>query len=108
MKLTPAQRRNLRLYRHYRATPPTFWFLVRQNWRRYVLMMAGLLVIALLGPAGNTISLTWVALGLFAGVLLRDIGNFLLFINVWPATAAVLDWAELERLLDTAESLPNS
>ena len=105
MQLTNAQRSNLELYVAYRFNPPTFWSLFSKNLIRY-LVIAGLIVLlALLGLIAGTETFTLFAMGLFIGILFRDIGLFLRFLRVWPATAAVLDWPRLEALLADADSI---
>ena len=99
MNLTKEQKRNLALYASYQNTAPSFWRLLRANlWRYFLFAILVILIYLLSGPAGIE-SISLIAAGLFFGVLIRDIGTFLRFIRVWPATAEVIDWQRLESLL---------
>jgi hypothetical protein len=104
MPLTKAQKRNLELYATYRATPPTFWLLFRQNLLRYAGITALVILLFLLAPTAGTQSLVLVLAGLFLGALARDIGRFRQFVRTWPATAAVLNWQKLDSLLANSDS----
>ena len=99
MQLTKAQRRNLELYATYHSAPPTFWQLFRQNLLRYMAIALLVSLLLALAPTAGTESLALIALGLFLGVLARDVSRFRQFVHIWPATAAVLDWQRLDALL---------
>lgn len=99
MDLTREQRKSLELYKIYRDSPPSIWQLLWANSPRYLLFAFLVLLLYVLAPLAGTDSAPLVATGLFLGVLGRDIGRFLQFIRVWPATAAVIDWPRLETLL---------
>ena len=102
MKLTKEQKKNLELYLLYRDSPPTIWQLLKMNLWRYLLFAVLVGLLYLLAPVAGTESIPLLATGLFLGVLGRDVGYFLRFIRVWPATAIVLDWARVEKLLSEA------
>ena len=109
MQLTKAQRRNLELYAQYHATPPTFWQIFRMNLTRYLILAVLIFLVYILARTAGTEALAMIAIGLFLGVLLRDISRFRQFVYMWPATSAVIDWDRLEVLLkgDDTDSLEN-
>ena len=102
MELTREQRKNLELYKSYRDSPPSIWQLFRANLWRYFLFAFLVILLYLLTLIAGFESVPLVATGLFLGVLGRDIGIFLRFIRVWPATSTVIDWPRLEALLAEA------
>jgi ABC-type long-subunit fatty acid transport system fused permease/ATPase subunit len=99
MELNKAQRRNLELYRQYREETPTLFNLFRGNLWRYLLMVAFAILAMLLIPSLANGAVVYGVLGLVVGAILRDVGYFRQFRQVWPATAAVLDWERVEALL---------
>ena len=104
MQLTKEQRRNLELYAKYRSSPPTFWELFRLNLPRYLLFAALIVIVYLLVQLGAPQPVVWLGAGLLLGAILRDVGTFWRFVRVWPATAAVIDWDQVEGLLSEADA----
>jgi len=99
MQLSKTQRRNLELYATYHSEPPTFGKLFRLNLGRYLVITVLLILLLILTNNTAMQSLSLIAIGIFIGVLIRDITRFLYFIRVWPATSAVIDWKQLDALL---------
>jgi hypothetical protein len=105
MQLTKAQERTLELYLKWRSSPPTFWFLISQNLIRYLIHLVLVIFLVLLAPLTGEPWIGWIAIGLFLGVLLRDIGLFQRSVRLWPMTSAVLDWERIDELLAESSSL---
>ena len=104
MQLTKAQRRNLELYATYHSEPPTFWRLFKLNLARYLVITVLLILLFVLAQVTGTESIALIVSGICLGVLIRDITRFRLFVRVWPATSAVLDWERLDALLGKTEA----
>ena len=99
MQLTKAQKQSLAFYARYRTLPPTFWFLISRNLVRYLILFVLILFLVVIAPYTFIEPIRWVAIGVFFGVILRDIGLFWRAVNIWPMTAAVLDWERVDQLL---------
>lgn len=104
MQLTKEQRRNLELYATYHSEPPTIWQLFKLNLARYLVITVLLIILFILALLTGTESLALILTGIFLGVLIRDITRFRLFVRVWPATSAVLDWEKIDVLLSRTEA----
>lgn len=100
MKLTKSHVKVLELYKKWQESPPTLWQLIAQNIFRYLLLFLLVVLLNIVAPAGGLDPLRWIAIGLFVGVLLRDIGLFLRSIRLWPLTSAILNWQRIDELLN--------
>jgi hypothetical protein len=97
--LTPQQRAYLARLRGYAADPPT----VAGLWRMHLPRLAALFILF----GGLAVLAAWVeewwavcfAGGMIAGVLLRDHATITSSVRLWPASAAVVDWDRLDRIL---------
>ncbi|MBS0204330.1 MAG: hypothetical protein JSS49_15610 [Planctomycetes bacterium] len=100
MQLSPAQRKNLSIWRAFHDEPPTVAELIRLNVRRILILS-----ICFVGPSAIAISdrsysVAAMGLGMFLGILLRDFGAFRATVHFWPALNDVVDWNRLDELLD--------
>jgi hypothetical protein len=99
-RLTLRQRAILQAYRDFRDTPPSTARLLARA-APVELLRGGLLV----GLAGvlYLIGLPLVAAavaGVAVGAFLRDLGQFMDSVEVWPAVCAVTDWSGVDAVLD--------
>jgi hypothetical protein len=48
-----------------------------------------------------SVGVGWWFLGLCLGALLRDIGYYQVSRRIWPATDRVIDWKQVQELIDS-------
>lgn len=99
--ITKVQRKALEHWRLYRQQhPPSLWFLVRLSWPALLIPLVFIMAGAAYFFFGDHVDMACAALGMAAGVALRDIGVFRRFLQVWPIMSSVLDWKRIDELLD--------
>jgi hypothetical protein len=97
--LTSLQVRYLRNRRGFCDRPPTLGRIYRGVWKM-TLWFVGLGLIGVWAIFDPKLSVMgWALVGFVVGVLLRDLGHFRMTVQLWPATAAVLDQRKLDELL---------
>src|SRR5688572_23261004 len=104
--MTPMQLRNLRLYLKFRDKPTSIWLLLRSNAKIYgflFLLFAALtaLVYAVYGLVPSLFVVT-----AFSVMVLRDIGFYRRFVQLWPCLNGVLDWGKVEELVNAHTGKP--
>ncbi len=99
MRLTKLQRRNLEFSRRYRDAPLTLGALLSAMKFRYLVGVAYF---------GGSAVLTFFIWGVFPPILLsvcfltlllRDLGNFLRTVQLWPLQQQIIDWEKVDQLL---------
>jgi hypothetical protein len=99
MQLTRIQKRVLEQYLLFRRRRPTFLILVRLSLSRSVPVSLYMLVTAAIL---YWLDVTWAAClmaGMFLGYFSFLVGQLRLILRIWPALEQVLDWDQLELLL---------
>ena len=101
--MTPAQKRTLQLYLHFRDRPMTFPGMLWANRRVYLMLLFafGLIIVAVyqrVGPAPAG----YFAVAMLV-VLLRDCVFLWRTTQAWPAIRDVIDWNKLEAALNSTE-----
>lgn len=48
--------------------------------------------------------IAWLYIGVFAGVVLRDIGRIRILSHTWPVFHTVLDWERIQQILASDET----
>ena len=104
MQLTKLQRLVLISYRSYRQMPPRVLTLMASMWKADLILFA-----AIAGFAWMCFHLGAPQWGLFmmgmgVGAKSRDFGIFRIFVKIWPALAAALDWGKIDALIDLDQS----
>lgn len=101
MELTPLQRKALRGSLYFRAKKPTLGRLFWKSWRLYLTLVVAFILFAVVVEKLTSFKFyyTCFALGLLWGVLIRDIGSYRKFLNLWPVLSKVLNWNEVDALL---------
>jgi hypothetical protein len=93
-----AQKRQLQAYMHFHHRPMSVLALIRFNWR--VLLLAGMAGLTTVGLMlfFNDVFFASVFGAAYAGILGRDLGQFIRWSRTWEMTRELLDWSKLERL----------
>jgi len=100
MKLTTHQFKVLRVWLRYHRSGYGVgqWF--RSCWPSWlVLGVMGALCLVCLVPISMTVG--WMLLGLCVGAFLRDIGYYQVTRRTWSVTDRVIDWKQVEDLVDS-------
>ena len=103
VKLTAAARSYLKLFLDHRNSPPTLFDLYRRN-----IPVAITLAVIFMGAAALAYfaDLEWLSIfsiGVLWGCLTRDFSALRRAVDLWPTTAAVIDWPRLEKLLSESD-----
>lgn len=96
--LTLRQREYLQFLRDVRPTGPTERSLCRRAFTSWALLLAATGAVAAVAVGLGREYMAYFAAGGFVGCVARDSGGFRRFVQVWPAIAAVTDWARVESL----------
>jgi hypothetical protein len=97
--LTPEQRKYLNGLRGFVAAPPTVAELHRKNLPRTIILVVIFGGIATAAWMYEVHWAGWFSGGILTGLLLAMSGNIVRAARLWPATAAVVDWERLNRLV---------
>ena len=104
MQLTKLQRLVLISYRSYRQKPPRVLALLVTMWKADLILFTAI--------AGFTWMCFYLGapqwglfmIGMGVGAKSRDLGIFRIFVKIWPALAAALDWERIDALIDPDQS----
>ena len=104
MQLSKLQRLVLVSYRSYRQKSPRVLVLITAMWKADLILF------------GAIAGFTWMCfhlgapqwglfmIGMGVGAKSRDLGIFRIFVKIWPALAAALDWDKIDALIDPDQS----
>jgi hypothetical protein len=107
--LTAEQRRYLANLRRYAAEPPTVARLTLHSLPRLAILIAPFVGLAAWEWSAGEVWAAWFAGGVMTGLLLATALGIIRVVRFWPATAAVVNWDQLERLVgdpDRADDRP--
>ena len=100
MALTKAQFDILRRYRNYRDRPPTVAGLLRHSWKVHAFLCLTVGLGAWACQAMRAYVGAYVVIGLGIGAIARDIGIFRRSVQHWPILVQILDWQQIDALLE--------
>jgi hypothetical protein len=77
------------------------WRLIlRKNWKGYAVLLAVCLVAFALVVLARADQYFWLVVGMYAGMVLRDLGWIRRISLAWPFNERVLDWDKVQRIAD--------
>jgi hypothetical protein len=102
MKLTPFQYKVLKVYQRYQINGLTAGQILRSCSKSWALLVGcALLAYLLITPASP--SLGGLAVGLFAGAMLRDVGHYRVALRMWQVNREIFDWKKVAELVESHE-----
>jgi hypothetical protein len=98
--LTPLQRKYLGNIWEYCQSAPTLGQMFGKSFPQYAILLSlnGLLLYLCLSY--ERYEAAWFVCGMLVGALARDLGMFRRAIQLWPATAGIIDRQRLAALID--------
>lgn len=102
MKLTPFQYKALKIYQRYHTSGLTVGQVLRVCWRQWALL-AGCAFVAYFLLTPSSPSLGCLAVGLFGGAILRDVGYYRVSFRMWPVNREIYDWTRVSELIESHE-----
>jgi hypothetical protein len=108
MTLTRCQRHALRRYQEYRLRAPTLGGLLMLSWKAHVFLVLVFLAGSYLCFVVEQPTAGWILIGMLFGALLRDVGLFRRFLQLWPALEATLDWQRVDEMLGPDRPTPGA
>jgi hypothetical protein len=107
MIVTKVQRRALTVYKKFRQHEPSLGSMLMLAWKAELLLVALMACVACyflwIDLPGSDYVIAGIA-GATVGVVLRDVGWYRRFVQLWPALVQLLDWTRIEQILDDPES----
>ena len=97
--MTPNQRMMLMSYQSFRRSPPTVPGLIVRFLPVWLLLFIVCGAIVVLGVVRNLHVGTGLGVGLFVGIVARDIGFAIRTASGWPVVNAIINWELVEKLL---------
>ena len=100
MKLTRVQFKVLRVWLRYHSSGYGIGQWMRSCWKSWLFLAvmcawSYYFVIPVSAPVG------WGFFGLLVGAFLRDIGYYQVSRRTWPVTERVIDWKQVQELVDS-------
>lgn len=102
--LTSRQLKYLVVLKGYHSSPPTVGKMLVRALPAHLLLIGVYGGIAGVWALLGLTTLAYVALGVLAGLFLRDLGWYRATIRAWPIHDAVIDWSKVDQLLTEANS----
>ncbi len=102
MKLTPYQYKALKIYCNYHTNGLTVGQVLRRSGPQWALIV-GLAGVAYFLLTPSSPMLGWLAVGLFAGAIFRDVGHYRVAFRMWPVNREVYDWTRISELIELHE-----
>ena len=103
MQLTRLQRQVLSLYLTYRDRAPTMGTLMRRAVKYQAPLITIALVTSVFTSSIGMLSISFLLAGMLVGALLRELGTFHRFLQLWPAMVQGLDWECVREILGSEE-----
>ena len=99
MKITRAQRKMLETFQGFQTDDASVMGQIRRNAAVFVYMLVVALIMA---PVAFVFGRWFGAfgIGMILGMFARDIRGFMRWQKIWPAMEAVVDWPQVEALLE--------
>jgi len=102
MKLTPFQYKALKIYWRYHTGGLTVSQVLKVCWSQWALIV-GFGVVAYLLLVASSPALACLAVGIFVGALLRDVGYYRVAFRMWPVNREIYDWKKMSELIESHE-----